>query len=41
VQWAFGAAALISLVVVALVLALPSRAAGHADETPYEEPAAA
>ena len=42
VQWAFGAAALISLVVVALVLALPSRAAGHdVDEAPHEEPAAA
>ena len=42
VQWAFGAAALISLVVVALVLTLPSRADGEAhDEAPSEEPAAA
>ena len=41
VQWAFGAAALISLVVVALVLTLPSRSADHADEAPCEEPAAA
>jgi len=42
VQWAFGAAALISLVVVALVLTLPSRAPQHdEDETPCEEPAAA
>jgi DHA2 family lincomycin resistance protein-like MFS transporter len=42
VQWAFGAAALISLVVVALVLTLPSRSADHdADESACEEPAAA
>ncbi len=42
VQWAFGAAALISVVVAALVLTLPSRAEGGThDETPHEEPAAA
>jgi DHA2 family lincomycin resistance protein-like MFS transporter len=42
VQWAFGAAALISLVVAALVLTLPARAEGGThDETPCEEPAAA
>ena len=42
VQWAFGAAALIALVVVALVLTLPSRASDEEhDEAPYEEPAAA
>jgi DHA2 family lincomycin resistance protein-like MFS transporter len=42
VQWAFGAAALISLGVVGLVLTLPSRADGPAhDEAPAEEPAAA
>ena len=42
VQWAFGAAALIALGVVGLVLTLPARADGPAhDEAPTEEPAAA
>lgn len=42
VQWAFGAAALIALGVVALVLTLPSRAAGEPlDDAIGEEPAAA
>jgi DHA2 family lincomycin resistance protein-like MFS transporter len=42
VQWAFGAAALISLAVVALVLTLPARADGHAeDASESEQPAVA
>jgi MFS transporter, DHA2 family, lincomycin resistance protein len=40
VQWAFGAAALIALVVVLLVLTLPSRADSHAPAEAADRPAA-
>ena len=40
VQWAFGAAALIAIAVVALVLTLPSRADSHEPAEAVDEPAA-